>query len=285
MTLKHISLVTISCLCGVMAFVSCNKNETDNDTAATGNGDINSFEIAQSIKTSSCTYSIAGLPDSSHITLSASVNWPERLGSHDIQVLQDSILKMAFPSYSGHNVDDGIRSFIKNPSAIFDNDSSLTYTAVKSAKESITSYTSDITVSMSEITLDYVTYRADYTSYLGGAHPMWGSSYLTYVYKSAQVLTLANLFKPGYEKPLQPLIEQAVAYYASLSPAQLKQQLLTEKIDISNMVYIDNGLIVFHYNPYDILPYYYGAIDAKIAPYEVGDLLTPEAKDLLLNKN
>lgn len=271
-------LLLIPAACLAITLGACHGSS---DGASDSNGEINSFEVSQNIKTTSRTYSIDGLPDSCHITLSASITWPENLGNYDIHILQDSILHRAFPGFTGHDVNDAIKDYISKPQVLFDNDSTLSFKPVESVSENINSYTADVSVSMLEITLDYVTYRTDYTSYLGGAHPMWGSDCFTYTYNPAQVLTLSTMFSPGYEKTLEPILTQAIADEVSVSPAELKGMLLTD-IYISDIVYLSNGMILFHYNPYALLPYAYGAIDAKVAPYEVSDILTPEAKNLLL---
>lgn len=277
-------ILIISAASLALAFASCRNSSVSPDGAVANNGEINSFEVSQNIKTSSCTYQIDGMPDSAHITLSASITWPERIGEYDIHILQDSILRRAFPSFTGHDVNEGIKQYISHPDALFDNDSTLRFKPVESVSESINSYTADVSVSMLEITLDYVTYRTDYASYLGGAHPMWGSDCFTYTYNPAQVLTLSTLFTPGYQKALLPILTQAIADEVSVSPADLHSMLLTDGIYVSDIVFLYNGMIVFHYNPYALLPYAYGAIDAKVAPYEVSDILTPEARALLLSE-
>ena len=282
--MKKLLRISAACCALVLALSACHSSGSDSESASepiAKNGEINTFEISQSIKTSSATYAITGMPDSCHITLSASITWPRELGKYDIHVLQDSILKCAFPTYSGHDIDDAIKHYIESPAEVFDNDSTLTFKMVDSATESINSYTCDVTMSMLEITLDYVTYRADYSAYLGGAHPMWSSDIFTYAFSQAQVLTLANLFNPGYEKALLPIVTQAVADELSVSTSELQGMLLNDMF-ISPIVYLYNGMIVFHYNPYDILPYAAGAIEAKVAPYEVSDILTPAAKTLLV---
>lgn len=277
-------LLSSTAMALALTFGACHSNTDSNDGAVANNGEINSFEVSQNIKTSSCTYLIEGMPDSCHITLSASINWPENIGNYDIHLLQDSVLRRAFPGYAGHDVDDAIKQYIKEPGAMFDNDSTLTFKQVDSASESIYSYTADVSVSMLEITLDYVSYRTDYSSYLGGAHPLWGSDCFTYVYKNAQVLTLDDLFSPEHQKALIPIVAQAVADELSITTGELSSMLLSNGVYVSDIVYLYNGMIVFHYNPYALLPYAYGAIDAKVAPYEVADLLTPQAKTLLLSE-
>lgn len=277
-------LIPTACFAMTLALGSCSNPTESSNSATTKNDEINSFEISQSIKTASCTYKVDGMPDSCHLTLSASITWPENLGNNNIQALQDTILHRTFPTYTGHNVNNAISEFVSQPGALFENDKSLKYTKVQSATENIHSYTADASVSMLEITLDYVTYRIDYSSYLGGAHPSWGADCFTYTFNPARVLTLDNMFTPGYEKILEPILAQAVADETSAKPNELKSMLLTDSVYVSNIVYLYNGMIVFHYNPYALLPYSYGAIDARIAPYEVSDILTPEARTLLLNE-
>ena len=39
--------------------------------------------------------------------------------------------------------------------------------------------------------------------------------------------------------------------------------------------YINNNVLYFHYNPYDIAPYSSGMIDVAVYPYEVERFLAP----------
>lgn len=269
----------ISGACVIMALSSCHRSDSEN---ADANSEINSFKITQNIKTSSCTYLMTGLGDSAHITLSTLVNWPEKLSDYDIHTLQDSILSMAFPHYNGNDVDSAIKEYIGHPENMFENDSTLTFTPVESTTETMASYTADITVNTTDITQEYVTYRYDFSSYMGGAHPIWGSDFLTYIYKSSKIVSLEWLLKPGSESAVLPIVTEAIASEVQLSPYDLKQQMIADSLYVSDIVYIYNGLITFHYNPYALLPYSYGAIDAKVAPYEISEYMTPEAKELLL---
>lgn len=277
--MTRIPTFLISGACVIMALSSCHRSDSEN---ADANSEINSFKITQNIKTSSCTYLMTGLGDSAHITLSTLVNWPEKLSDYDIHTLQDSILSMAFPHYNGNDVDSAIKEYIGHPGNMFENDSTLTFTPVESTTETMASYTADITVNTTDITQEYVTYRYDFSSYMGGAHPIWGSDFLTYIYKSSKIVSLEWLLKPGSESAVLPIVTEAIASEVQLSPYDLKQQMIADSLYVSDIVYIYNGLITFHYNPYALLPYPYGAIDAKVAPYEISEYMTPEAKELLL---
>ena len=144
-------LLLIPAACLALTLGACHGSS---DGASDSNGEINSFEVSQNIKTTSRTYSIDGLPDSCHITLSASITWPENLGNYDIHILQDSILHRAFPGFTGHDVNDAIKDYISKPQVLFDNDSTLSFKPVESVSENINSYTADVSVSMLEITLD-----------------------------------------------------------------------------------------------------------------------------------
>ena len=277
--MTRIPTFMISGACVIMALSSCHRSDSEN---ADANSEINSFKITQNIKTSSCTYLMTGLGDSAHITLSTLVNWPEKLSDYDIHTLQDSILSMAFPHNNGNDVDSAIKEYIGHPGNMFENDSTLTFTPVESTTETMASYTADITVNTTDITKEYVTYRYDFSSYMGGAHPIWGSDFLTYIYKSSKIVSLEWLLKPGSESAVLPIVTEAIASEVQLSPYDLKQQMIADSLYVSDIVYIYNGLITFHYNPYALLPYSYGAIDAKVAPYEISEYMTPEAKELLL---
>ncbi|MDE5800637.1 MAG: DUF3298 and DUF4163 domain-containing protein, partial [Paramuribaculum sp.] len=213
-----------------------------------------------------------------YITISCNIQWPRQLGDYDLKPLQDSIVTTL-----------SMRGATTLPEAIDKYLSDLTAweteaTRIDSLPESTGSeirpneFYAKTDISISEVTDSYITVNRYWEQYSGGAHPMYASSAFTYAYTLGRVMSYDQLFKANSESVVLPVVIAEIARANGFSsPAQLEQNLIVDKIPITTNVSIREGVIVFHYNPYEILPYSYGSIDAEVSPYEVRDALTPEA--------
>jgi len=246
---------------------------------------ISEFQLQESILTASESYRITSSDEDStvyYLSLSSSVQWPESLGKHKIQALRDTIISIAFGPTKYNDIRNAIKASVTDVSQFGLGDK---IERIESVPDSIApnELYSNRTVQMVECTEQTVTYSAAWSEYLGGAHPNSGATPFTFVLASDSIVNMNYLFKPGAEKKLLPKILESLAMNYSMSVEELNNALLNSPTSVTGNVYILNNTIVFHYNPYDILPYSYGASDAYIIPYEVADLLTPQAKKLLLD--
>jgi hypothetical protein len=114
-------------------------------------------------------------------------------------------------------------------------------------------------------------------SYTGGAHGNYGTSYLTIDVENRKRLRLEDVFKPGYESVLVPILEKKVREHFEMEPdAPLENFLFENKIPVTeNFGLMENG-ILFDYPPYEIASYAAGEIDLLITYEELADILLIE---------
>ncbi|MCM1336204.1 MAG: DUF3298 and DUF4163 domain-containing protein [Candidatus Amulumruptor caecigallinarius] len=286
MNARKSTLAVAACALGLgsLTLASCSGNA---DRAATGT-DVESFEIREELKTASRSFLMQyANGDSAYLTLSATVQWPVKLGDANLIALQDTLIA-SINNRSPYSIDEAMGAFVSDYNAIFDEPMpGLKATAVDTVPpmtETVFSLESSVTARVTELTEQTVTYQITDYSFTGGAHPNTVVTPLTYDLKNGKVLTFDGLFTAGADATLLPLIEDALAsQYGVSSPKELARiGFFTDQLTVSKQVFVADGQLVFHYNPYEIAPYVMGQIDVPIAPFAVESILTPEAKALLL---
>lgn len=132
--------------------------------------------------------------------------------------------------------------------------------------DEVNSYDIETTIKVTELNEQTVTYQIYNYSFTGGAHPNYAYVPFTYDLSAGKVLTFDLLFKPGSDAKLQTLIEEALANQLGVSsPAKLGNAgIFMDQMFVSHNVFVSDGQIVFHYNPYDIGPYALGQIDVPL---------------------
>ncbi len=259
------------------------SNPADSSNPSPGGAEIEEFPINTTLLTSSETY--FGVPDSvlgdTYLTLTASILWPEKVSDRDIRPLQDTIMHVAFPASSDNNPRHAIREFVTDVSA-YQLGKMKPVDKVKKVGESVRSYYSEVSGRLIEVNEQSCTYLISFSEYMGGAHPNHASVVMSYDFTRGKCIDYAYLFKEGADSKLQGLILESLAANMAVSVKELDSELLVKPLPVSKDVYVLNGMLVFHYNPYDILPYSYGTIDVDVAPYQVRDYLTPEAYRMLV---
>ncbi len=116
-------------------------------------------------------------------------------------------------------------------------------------------------------TEDNFTVSIDCYIFTGGAHPNSYMTYLVFGKRSGDLLSLGNIFKPGYDSLLNKLIDGAFRKQKGLSSAddlQTKGDLFENKITHNNNFMITNDSISFYYNNYEIAAYVFGPTEITI---------------------
>lgn len=252
--------------------------------STTANGvDIDNFRVSQNIMTAARSYRLIDREnaDTCHLTLETTVQWPEEIAGKDIRPLQYKILELAFASPDGTRAADAIAGFITSP---YEWEDSTMYplcdTVATVPQDGMQNHQVDVTVRINELTTRSVTYFVQSSSYLGGAHPGSAMTPFTYLLDSKNVVTLDNLFVAGSRKALAEVVNAALAAQFGVAPRHLSDVgFFSNTVEPSEMVYIADNMIVFHYNEYEIAPYAVGMIDVTVNPYEVSSLLTPAMRE------
>ncbi len=119
------------------------------------------------------------------------------------------------------------------------------------------------------LTLSFFTF-----SYTGGAHGNYGATYITLDLENHRKLQLEDIFKPGYEEILTPLIEKGIREHFELEESTPLEQVLFEPtVPITDNFGLLEDEILFDYPPYMIAPYAAGEIEARIKYEEIKDYL------------
>ena len=212
------------------------------------------------------------------ITLSCNIQWPRELGDYDLKPLQDSIV--ATLSMKGTTtLPDAIDKYLSDLTA-WETEATRIDALPDSTGAEVrpNEFYAKTDISITEVTDSYITVNRYWEQYSGGAHPMYASSAFTYAYTLGRVMSFDQLFKANSESVVLPVVIAEIARANGFSSTeQLEQSLVTDRIPLTTNVSVREGLLVFHYNSDEILPFSYGSIDAEVSPYEVRDALTPEA--------
>ena len=113
--------------------------------------------------------------------------------------------------------------------------------------------------------------------YTGGAHGLTSTVLLTFDCKRSREVQLSDIFRTGYEAPLQAILEQHLRVQYDLgADAPLNGRdgmLFNPHLPLTSNFYVTGKGIGFLYNPYEVAPYSYGLIELYIPFSEVRDLL------------
>lgn len=283
------SIVTCAALlAGTLSACRDNKNPSA-DNAGTGSSPVTTLQIAMDLKNAGRCFIIESdkLP-TAYLSISATAEWPRTIGSADLTTIQRYIIRTMFPDQDNDStstdIDRAISRFVDD-AGVYELGDRITAIDTIPTDAYLHDYYSRVQLDMIEISQEMVSYNIATQQYFGGAHPMYGSTPFTYLFGEGKIVTLSWLFNPGTETQLRKLLTSTLASQLDIPESALPQQLLVDAVPVSKNVYIEEGTIKFHYNPYEILPYSFGAVDIAISPYEISELLTPQARTLLTESN
>ena len=139
-------------------------------------------------------------------------------------------------------------------------------------------------LTMQETNYQYVTYNANGLvciinhcySYAGGAHGMYAHIPVIFDLEQNRVLTKEDIFKPGTDAAIIKLI---IKYFiahgdADDKPSDESEGIFKDDVFVENNIGIENGNIIFYYQPYDINSYVAGAYSAVIKISELLPYIT-----------
>lgn len=267
---------------GICALTSCGQrsnSETTDDLAVT------SFPIAQSIKNIQRNYLCEGaenifdsLNTYSHVSIT--VDWPEQIGDYNLTTLSDSLLKQIFVTPEA-TIDASMVAAAAKPEGT---DLFPTLTPVDSIPSGPAMILTRTIKSFAIIiNPSYAVYNISTYVFSGGAHGMSTNSYLTYDFKTGQILNTANTFVAGSDGKLLDAIKTTLMQDNHVdSLDQLNEcGFFPDQIFVTDNFYLDGYYIVFHYNPYDIAPYSTGSVNVRVASYLIDECLTDQVKQLI----
>ncbi|MDD6001682.1 MAG: RsiV family protein [Bacteroidales bacterium] len=139
---------------------------------------------------------------------------------------------------------------------------------------------SSLELTMQEYNFQYITYNHNGLvciinhcySYAGGAHGMYANIPVIFDLEQNKILTKKDIFKPESDEAIIKLI---IKYFiangdADDKPSDESEGIFKEDVFVENNIGIQNGSIIFYYQPYDINSYVAGAYAAVV---KISDLL------------
>lgn len=288
--LSYKSIISLSAMLLLSLASACQGTAIDNEKSgkvSNEDADIDSvvyeFDLDEKLYTASANYMFVDEADSQpgYLTVSTSVQWPEELGKYKIDALHDTIISLAFGVEAPREIRKAVAKSVTDVAAFGLPGKVSPVTSVPDSA-GMFAYYSNRMVQLVECTQQTVTYSVSLSEYMGGAHPNSNTTFFTFILESGKILSPEILFTGDWKKAVEPVLMQSIASLLGMSVEETKGALLASPFDVSPDIYISNGIIIFHYNPYEILPYSAGAIDAPVSPYEVSAVLTPEAHKLLM---
>lgn len=240
---------------------------------------IDEFEICQKLMSGQKDYKVETDYGTVYLELMTSIQWPEKMGSANLSVLQDSIKRIAFRDRTSDGIREVLKNFIANTSIV---DGATYVEPVDSLPADSMTYFYSVTADITDLTEDLVTYQVIASSFLGGAHPMTATRPFTYNLNEGVVLTNDNIYLPGVTNDsIMPVIKEALARQLSVPVRSLDRTgIFVSQFTYPGRPYIVNNTLYFHYDPYEIGPYALGNIDVAVHPYSIDHFLKPEVRKL-----
>ncbi len=296
--MKHFTLHRLCIATTALLMCACSGKQSSDSNSATDRDDeyqpasvvkpgnvVKSFKIDEDVITASRLLCITSPDDTTYLKISTSVQWPVKLASFDIKPLQDALLGILYPAYSGSDIAEAANAFTTEVnSSLYAITAGSTITEIDEDKAPYDAYFFDKTATIKSITSNTATFEIVTSMYSGGAHPNSDTNIFTYDLESSSIVTPDMIFKPGSENAIDSLIRNNLANQFGTTPDKLTEGgLLENDVKMSGVMYLGQQCVCFVYQPYEIAPYSMGVITANLYFDEIRSLLTPKGTSLLGN--
>lgn len=260
-------------------FATACGNKTSAPEAEEMSDDINEFTVGQKFIYADKNYRVDTDNGTVYLQMSTSVQWPDELGAYDIAALQESLIRKAYRDSASTTVKEAIKKYIEDTSIV---DGVKDVVAVDSLPADSMTYFSNVTANVLDMDESMVTYQIVGSTFLGGAHPMTGVRPFTYDFAEGKVLDASNIFLPGTPNDsVMPIIAGALARQMGIPVSSLEDAgIFVSQLTYPGRPYINNNILYFHYDPYEVGPYSLGNVDVAVYPFEIDRFLDPAVKKL-----
>ena len=273
--------IAIASAAGV-AIVAAGCARSSESANSSVKSDVRSTALQSELLSVSATYPGYNGQDSCALTLNVDIDYPTQIGSADLAPLQSAIKDVVFDDLSPRSIAQRMDSFVTATDS-YDLNINPEVTGMPDGLNPIYAYERTMSLQRTAIDAKMVTYRLTDDQYIGGAHNMIYTRSFTYAIAEKEVLGLENLFVPDSMDIVFAAVNESLAAQYGVAKGELQQAgFFQNAVGVPNILSIENGAIVFHYNPYDVAPYSMGEINAYVYPITIESALTPMAKKLLM---
>lgn len=226
---------------------------------------------------------IFNLDDEVLSNASAEVYWPERIGDNDLSRLQQQIIDKAFSNKGSRDIAAALRQHIAWKASV-PGDSKGIEASPDTDLDAAIVFTNSVRASILEFDSSLIIWQFDYDLYEGGAHGVNSVDYINYDVERNRVITLDDLFPAANRKALARAIKAKLyADFDVASDAQAQEMgIMFEQLAEINRFYIDEGVLTFVFNPYEIAPYSLGIIEVEMPGEVIAPLATDYAAGVLM---
>lgn len=187
---------------------------------------------------------------------------PVSMGTNDVTALRDTLTKLGFVDFA----ETGIATPRNYPG--------LKLTNRKPEGTDASNYSVN-RVSIQLFSPRIAVWKCYLAYYIeGAAHSRYASRYVNYSIDDGKILSLTDIFRPGYEKPLTKILAERIS--------ELPDAYNDAEVYIPDNFYLTNDGITFVYGLYEIAPYSSGEIGISFNLLELSDYLRPEIHDMIL---
>lgn len=120
---------------------------------------------------------------------------------------------------------------------------------------------------------DIVSYTLNAYSFTGGAHGISGYYCINMNLKDGSIVTEKDLFNDGYEETLNALLTSHL--HEALPDEREYESLFVKDIEANGNFRVTEDGVTYVYDPYELGPYYLGAIEVSVPWSELEDILKP----------
>jgi hypothetical protein len=189
----------------------------------------------------------------------------------------EDLNRLIFQAIAGETVFEAGNLMLEGPEDAFQENKEWFFSDFKEVYEGfkgLMGYDSETNMSAVLNNEKWLTVSISNFSFTGGAHGNYGTSYLTIDVPNKNRLRLDDVFKPGYETVVVPILEKKVREHFEMEPGTpLENFLFENKIPVTeNFGLMEDG-ILFDYPPYEIASYAAGEIDLLITYEELAEVL------------
>lgn len=203
-------------------------------------------------------------PGSKYVRFMGQGVLPRDLGQSEIQLLRDTLMKIAHVTFSDPS----------SPEPVFSDGITLT---TLSPTDTVACGEINSNLSTTLVTPRVIVWENELYAYpCMAAHGYQSTTFINFCMTDGKIIELSDLLKKDYKKPLEKIIrnkirEQGVDLLVALNEVEIPVEFaITSK-----------GLL-FSYDPYQIAPYSEGTVQVEIPVGELQPLLSSHGKYILL---